>query len=507
MSGETSFDVRFWDIKKRNDGRSRPWRFRWAVADRERDEYFRTKALADGFRNKLVKAARAGEAFDIATGRPVSEVRAQNSPRWVDFARGYVGHVWASAAPKSRRSMADALATVTAVLVTSNRGAPDPKVLRQALYGWAFNHSKQDTAPPDEIASALAWISSASVTVAAMSDPAVIRAALGACGRKQDGTPAAATTFRRKRAVLHHALGHAVEQQLLDSNPVERVQWKAAEVAKTVDRRVVANPEQVRVLLDAVSKRARTGDRLTAFFGCLYYAGTRPSEALAITVDNLTLPEQGWGRLGLVGSEPRAGGDWTDDGRPRDRRGLKRRGQHETRPVPIPPELVALLRRHLDTYGTGEGGRLFRTLRGRPSAGQPLHGTVAADAGGGTDTGSEAASPLARRPYDLRHAAVSLWLNAGVPATEVARRAGHSVDVLLRVYANCVDGQDQFVNDRITDALTGHPPTVAPAPKGDVTGGTEAGCEILDVEILDVEIQDLHPAGTWRADSGEPDVA
>jgi hypothetical protein len=39
------------------------------------------------------------------------------------------------------------------------------------------------------------------------------------------------------------------------------------------------------------------------------------------------------------------------------------------------------------------------------------------------------------------HAAVSLWLNAGVPATEVARRAGHGVAVLLRVYANCIHGQ------------------------------------------------------------------
>jgi hypothetical protein len=36
---------------------------------------------------------------------------------------------------------------------------------------------------------------------------------------------------------------------------------------------------------------------------------------------------------------------------------------------------------------------------------------------------------LAGRPYDLRHAAVSTWLNAGVPAAEVAERAGHSVEV------------------------------------------------------------------------------
>jgi integrase len=58
-------------------------------------------------------------------------------------------------------------------------------------------------------------------------------------------------------------------------------------------------------------------------------------------------------------------------------------------------------------------------------------------------TDAEYASPLAKRPYDLRHAAVSLWLNAGVPATQVAEWAGHSVNVLLRVYASCIVGQDE----------------------------------------------------------------
>ncbi|WP_323374160.1 site-specific integrase [Plantactinospora alkalitolerans] len=70
-------------------------------------------------------------------------------------------------------------------------------------------------------------------------------------------------------------------------------------------------------------------------------------------------------------------------------------------------------------------------------------------------TPHQVASPLAGRPYDLRHAAVSLWLNAGVPATEVADRAGHSVDVLLKVYAKCIDGQEATVNQRIEDALRG----------------------------------------------------
>ncbi|GAB3277118.1 hypothetical protein GCM10027589_02890 [Actinocorallia lasiicapitis] len=56
-------------------------------------------------------------------------------------------------------------------------------------------------------------------------------------------------------------------------------------------------------------------------------------------------------------------------------------------------------------------------------------------------TSKEAASPLARRPYDLRHAAVSTWLAAGVPAAQVAVWAGHSVAVLLKVYAKCVSSQ------------------------------------------------------------------
>jgi hypothetical protein len=49
---------------------------------------------------------------------------------------------------------------------------------------------------------------------------------------------------------------------------------------------------------------------------------------------------------------------------------------------------------------------------------------------------------------------VSLWLNSGVPATEVARRAGHGVAVLLKIYAHCIDGQADTANQRITDALS-----------------------------------------------------
>jgi hypothetical protein len=46
-------------------------------------------------------------------------------------------------------------------------------------------------------------------------------------------------------------------------------------------------------------------------------------------------------------------------------------------------------------------------------------------------------------------------LNAGVPATEAARRLGHSVAMLLKRYANCIDGQELAANERIVRALEG----------------------------------------------------
>ena len=48
---------------------------------------------------------------------------------------------------------------------------------------------------------------------------------------------------------------------------------------------------------------------------------------------------------------------------------------------------------------------------------------------------------------------VSTWLSGGVPPAQVAEWAGHSVAVLLKVYAKCIDGQDQIAKRRIEDAL------------------------------------------------------
>jgi integrase len=121
--------------------------------------------------------------------------------------------------------------------------------------------------------------------------------------------------------------------------------------------------------------------------------------------------------------------------------------------VPIPPRLVTILRAHIERFGTTPDGRLFRGQQD----GQPVNPTVYTDAWKRARliglSPEQAASPLARRPYDLRHAAVSTWLAAGVPVAEVAERAGHTVEVLLKVYARCLDGERGASNQRIDRLL------------------------------------------------------
>jgi integrase len=63
--------------------------------------------------------------------------------------------------------------------------------------------------------------------------------------------------------------------------------------------------------------------------------------------------------------------------------------------------------------------------------------------------------PLASKPYDFRHAGVSWRLNAGAPPPQVAEWAGHTVEVLHRIYTHCIDGQDERWFSAMENALGG----------------------------------------------------
>jgi len=446
--------------KKRNT-----YYVRWRVDNREWKEPFHHSGQADSFRSSLVKNAREGQAFSIATGRPVSWERSKSSGpaekqiTWYALTLDYAAAKWKYASPNQRRSIAEALTDATEVLFTTSTPYPRSEI-RRALATWAYSSRLRGQAePPEDIAPVIKWLAGSTIPVAALAAPETsaihARAILDRISSKQDGTLAAANTANRKRTVLNNLMTYAqLERRLLAGNPLKAITWSRPRKLKTVDPRCVINSDQAQRLLDAVARNSQRGKRLKAFFGCMYYAGLRPEEVADLRGPNIiSLPETDgeWGEFTLTNSQPRSGSNWTDDGSVRQRRELKHRAKEETRPVPIHPELVKLLREHLGEFGTGPGGRIFTLTTGKIVTDR-AYLKVFHEARQEAFNEAEAASLLARRPYDLRHAAVSTWLNAGVPPAQVAEWAGHTVDVLLRVYAKCVAGQQDEAKRRILEA-------------------------------------------------------
>ncbi|MFJ3495965.1 tyrosine-type recombinase/integrase [Streptomyces sp. NPDC086091] len=451
---EWSYAVKIWAIRKRES--RNPYQLRWKVGIRPHAETFQTLGLAESRRAQLVTATRDGEPFDVASGLPKSMVVKERDISWYEHARNYIEMKWDAAPGSTRRTLAEAMATVTPTFVKDTKGMPDARVVRHALYSWAFNKNRWSEETPDDVAKVLDWFERKSLPTSALSERLLVRAALNALAKKLDGKTAAPGTISRKRAIFFNSLEFAVEAELLADNPLTRIKWKAPEqVVEEVDPACVPNPNQAAKLLAAVRGQSPRGRRLVAFFGCMYYAAARPAEVIGLRLQDCQLPRRGWGLLQLRETRPRSGSAWTDSGEAHDKRGLKHRPRKAVRHVPIPPELVALLRWHVTAYRTAPDGRLFQTMRGGLVQ-DTGYGEVWAEARARALTPMEFESTLAKRPYDLRHAAVSTWLSSGVEPQLVAERAGHSVAVLFRVYAKFLSDGDEAANAKISARLGRH---------------------------------------------------
>ncbi len=136
------------------------------------------------------------------------------------------------------------------------------------------------------------------------------------------------------------------------------------------------------------------------------------------------------------------------------RRPLKGRGARASRSVPLPAELVELLRQHLAAYvpdrrdalvfTNTSGGRISLSNFGRDiwgpareslfAEGHPLRGV---------------------RRHDLRHSAITAWVNAGVPLKTAQQWSGHkTASVLLNTYLGVLRGDESLARDRWTSSLS-----------------------------------------------------
>ncbi|MFI0901613.1 tyrosine-type recombinase/integrase [Streptomyces sp. NPDC020983] len=461
-----TFEVRIYKLQTL-PGRFRPFRVRWRVGDTPHCHSYQFHAQADGRRAQLMTALQQGEQFDTATGLPASELRALSRVTWLEHAAQYTQMKWPRISAKHRAGIADALATVTVALTLPSQQDLAPPGLRTALTAWAFRMARdkdghwapraETEEPPPEAAAALEWIARRSLLLTDVVKPENLHHALDALSKKLDGNSAAENTVRRKRMAFNNVLVYAVACDRIATNPLPKTDWQPPPTNLEIDYRYVPGPQLARDLITAVRAQGPRGEHLEAFFGCLYYAAMRPSETAALTANDCLLPDTGddpsaWGELVLARSHPEAGSGWTDDGRPHDTRGLKRRARNATRSIPIPPDLVHLLRNHMDRYGTAPDGRLFRAVRGgRVSSTEYTRLWSAARQHALPPHDAE--TPLAQIPYCLRAAGISLWITAGIPPAEAARRAGHSLAMLYRIYAKPLRGHQEHANQLIAAAL------------------------------------------------------
>ncbi|QWF79765.1 tyrosine-type recombinase/integrase [Amycolatopsis sp. CA-230715] len=490
MNGKTSYKVRVNELQARyktnKAGERVPYRYivRWRVGGKRHEEGFALKGQADSFRSDLNSAAKRGEAFDRQTGLPPSLAPKQDSPTamtWYQLARAYAEMKWDNSAAKHRSSIADSLIVIVMATFTEGGRRPDARHISVALRR-AFNLNQRDQLFPEHLADALKWAEDHSRPAGEVADLDVLRTLLTRIGKKRDGKKAARDTIRLRRITLRGLLDFGVEKKVLDHNPLDKVKAKRSKaVSGQVDRRSVVNAIQARCLLNAV---ARISPRLVVFFALLYFAGLRPEEAVNLKRANIDIPapvrneetgelEYGWGEIHLDTASPDIGAEWTDNGEGREERGLKHREDDDGRTVPCNAELSRYIWEHLDEFGTAADGRLVRAVRSDARLSSSVYGRVWARARAYAFDLDVVHPLLAKRPYDLRAAAVSAMLNATGDPVRVAEWAGHSVAVLLRVYAKCIDGGETQARQQLAAYFGTAPKTGGQRQNGGNTG--EAG--------------------------------
>jgi integrase len=215
--------------------------------------------------------------------------------------------------------------------------------------------------------------------------------------------------------VLNLILKHALIEDYIASNPLDRINRKAPR-AKKVPHRYL-NPAEIARLLSHTN-----GYR--TLFEVLAFSGLRYSEAAGLIWSDVDLTEA---TVSVTAQLAR--------GKP-ERVSTK---NEEERVVNLDPELVKVLKTHktkaLALGRAGADSFVFQTADGNPLDYRNVWGAfqLAAERAGLNEEGR----PL--RIHRLRRSYASILLTAGQPATFVAKQLGHTVAVLYATYAGLIE--------------------------------------------------------------------
>jgi len=402
--------VRVLDIAE-HPGRHSPFTVRWYVKGQSHWKSFKLKAPAKNFYAKLIVAINENERFSDISGLP--ESMETSGLTVASLCKDFVDKNRAIWEPKTRQSNCGPLSEMLGFLVSKTAPARPPTLNCDTLKWLA------DQAPMPM------YLERYSLPI---TDCTALKCAdvfEQLCYKyEKDGTrstvyksPATVTRYRR---ACRQMFGFVVDRELLAKNPFPTAKpgKKTSNQRETTEIQLNLLPthEQAVEAISRVVSHQPMSHGYKLVIALVYYAGLRPGEARALTIEKCTLKKGEWGSAQIDVAAKTASSMYFTDA-------SEKIGASKTvaRVVSLHPELVDMILGHIGDRTTG--------LVAGNKHGKPCNQS-ALDKAWRRARGKE----NTWRIYDLRHAHASKCLRAGIADVEVARSLGHSVEILHRVY-------------------------------------------------------------------------
>lgn len=427
---------------------------RYVVDGREYRYGFKQRGWADDFVRSLQEGHAKGWLFDPAARRflpPEPETAdggEDEGPSFFAHAVEYVARKWPTWEPASRRNAQRDIARACLYLLRDD--APDlPPVDRAAADDYLRRVALMVPAERDGIDPSWgAWLEAWSRPLRQIDDEDLQGFLDDVRTRAADGTarPLADSSLRRTRAVVRGVFSSAQRRRLIDWDPWTAVETEPARDHEQVDPDLVMDLRQVFELAKACGQLVRAAEPFVLTQGL---CAPRPGEAVELRRRDVDLVD---GHLTVRGTHSEVPSRFFAEGESRQRP-MKGRGAHARRRVPLPAVLVEVLREHLaGEVGDGPDALLFTTPSGAQLNLSNFHRDVWQHAR--TEV-FPAGNPLrAIRRHDLRHSAITAWLNAGVPLKTVQSWSGHkTASVVLDTYLGVMRGDETLGKARFEAAL------------------------------------------------------
>jgi integrase len=457
----------------RKTKRGRPWVIRLRVEGKEaKPKYFETKKQAENYAARLRVAINDGLPFDPVIGEPVSWQRsAETCASW---AQTWFRQEYGRQPATTQSTVIEALERALPRLVSSRasempRHAPRVRqngnvvedtqtpsrllreYVRQVLCRLADDAGTVDPNHQADLDAAERWLSRWSLPLSDV-DEGTTRRLYQDLGLTLDGKPLAGSTTHRHRSNIGAMFTQSVEDKKLERSPWPTARQRRRQQLREVRNEEVADPELIfdseefAAVIAEIPNHQPGSLRYVTYFSCMYLGGLRPQEVHPLRKEHLTLPDEGWGAI-RVRLKRRSAPRLLQPEGPIDVEATKNR--QKSRTVPIPPELVRLLKQHLARWPD-----------------QPLFCSQRSDHISGTNlsrawtTAKKRAFPaghrlLDARPYDLRHSNASAQLADGMPPPTVAERLGHSTSQLVSIYWHAFKANVVAADERLAKRFAG----------------------------------------------------